>query len=127
MASRGKDRKRRVAEQLRNLLATLLRENMRDPDIGFLTITEVDLSSDLRHARVFITTLGSDEQKEQTLAALERATPFLRRGLARDGGLRFTPALDFQIDESVEGGARIESLLNEVLPADPATTGDDDE
>lgn len=126
MASRGKERKRRVAEQVRNLLATLLRENMRDPDIGFLTITEVDLSPDLRHARVFISTLGTDEQKERTLAALERATPFLRRGLARQGGLRFTPVLDFQFDESVESGARIESLLREVLPEESEATEDDD-
>ena len=126
MAIRGKERTRRVADQIRNLLATLLRENMRDPAIGFLTITEVDLSPDMRHARVFISTLGTDEEKESTLKALERATPFLRRGLARQGGLRFTPALDFQFDESVEGGARIESLLREVLPTEPETTEDDD-
>jgi ribosome-binding factor A len=107
-----------VAEEVRDLLATLLREELRDPEIGFLTITEVDLSPDLRHARVFISTLDEAEKRDRTLDALRRAAPFLRRGLARRGGLRFIPALDFVFDASLESGARIEKLLGEILEDD---------
>jgi len=102
----------RIADQIRRELARLLREEVRDPRVGFVTLTEVDLSPDLKHARVYVTTMAED--RESTLEALKRATPFLRRSLARRGNLRFTPQLRFMIDESVETGFRVERLLQDI-------------
>jgi ribosome-binding factor A len=102
----------RIADQIRRELARLLREEVRDPRVGFVTLTDVDLSPDLKHARVYITTLAED--RESTMEALRRATPFLRRALARQRNLRFTPQLRFMIDESVTTGFRVEELLQEI-------------
>lgn len=102
----------RIADQIRSELARLLREEVRDPRVGFVTLTEVDLSPDLKHARVYVTTLAED--RESTLQALHRATPFLRRSLAQQQNLRFTPQLRFMIDESVTTGFRVEQLLQEI-------------
>lgn len=106
------NRSRRVADRLRQELARLLTEEVRDPGVGFVTLTDVELSPDLRHARVWISVLGQEEQT--ALAALRRATPFLRRSLAHSSGLRFTPELRFQIDPSISGGDRIERLLQQI-------------
>jgi ribosome-binding factor A len=113
----------RVADQIRAELARALREDVRDPLLGFVTLTTVRLASDLRTARVYISVL--DRDVERTLAALRRATPFLRRVLARNAGLRFTPELHFVFDPSLVTGSRIEDLLraeHETAqePADPA-------
>jgi ribosome-binding factor A len=103
-------RHERVADRIREVLARLLREEVRDPRIGFVTLTDVRLSPDLRHARVFVSMLGGDA--ERRIAALRRAAAFLRRSLAREAALRFTPELQFVFDDSVAGGFRIERLLD---------------
>jgi ribosome-binding factor A len=105
-------RNARIAEQIRLELARLLREEARDPRIGFVTLTEVELSRDLKHARVFVSTMATDW--ESTLEALRRAAPFLRRALARQRNLRFTPELRFMIDQSAVTGSRVERLLQEL-------------
>lgn len=102
----------RVADRIREELARLLNEEVRDPGLGFVTLTGVDLSPDMRQARVFVSVLGSDT--EPSLEALRRATPFLRRGLARGAGLRFTPQLRFALDPAVTSGSRVEELLQEI-------------
>jgi ribosome-binding factor A len=102
----------RIADLIRHELANVLREEVRDPRLGFVTVTSVDLSPDLRNARVFVTVLGQDEQ--QALRALKRATPFLRRSLAVRAGLRYTPELNFLFDSSVATGSRVEDLLREI-------------
>jgi ribosome-binding factor A len=102
----------RVADRIREELARLLNEEVRDPGLGFVTLTGVDLSPDMRHARVFVSVLGSET--EPTLEALRRATPFLRRGLARGAGLRFTPQLRFTLDPAVTSGSRVDVLLREI-------------
>ncbi len=109
-------RSERIADLIRQELARLLREEVRDPRIGFVTITEVDLSPDLRHARVYLTTMGDD--RETTLKALGGAAPFLRRSLAAACNLRFTPQLRFLFDESVETGFRVERLLQDIKTED---------
>jgi ribosome-binding factor A len=114
----------RVADRIREELARLLREEVRDPRIGFVTLTGVDLSPDLRHARVYVTILGQD--REQALAALAGATPFLRRALARSAGLRFTPRLDFKHDASLDAGLRVDRILDE-LSHEQDTEGPDDD
>jgi ribosome-binding factor A len=124
-------RNQRVADRIRQELARLFTEEVRDPGVGFVTLTGVDLSPDLRHARVFVSVLG--KQEEKALAALRRATPFLRRSLAHRAGLRFTPQLRFFIDSSVSTGFRVESLLREieeeraVAEPDGEETADDEE
>lgn len=108
----------RVADRIREELARLLREEVRDPRIGFVTLTSVDLSPDLRHARIYFTVLGQETQ--QALAALDRASPFLRRKLARSAGLRFTPRLEFRHDASLESGLRVDRILDDLAHEAPA-------
>lgn len=116
----------RVADVLRGEIARLLREEVRDPAIGFITITDVRLSPDLRSARVFVSALDRDE--EATLHALGRAAPFIRRMLARCAALRFTPELHFVFDRSVAAGSRVEGLLRSLRDegAPPAPAGAED-
>lgn len=108
-------RAERVGERIQAELARLLREEVRDPRIGFVTVTGVSLSPDLKNARIWISVLGSDP--DESVQALNRAASFLRRRLARDAGLRFTPQLQFAFDASVEGGQRVESILADLHDA----------
>lgn len=118
-------RPERMADVVRDVLARLIRDEVRDPGVGFVTISDVRLSPDLRTARVYVSALG--DVRGETLAALERATPFLRRGLARESGLRYTPLLRFVWDESLARGARIEGLLRDLAPGEAdAEAADDD-
>ena len=105
------NRSDRVADRIRQELARLIQEELRDPRIGFVTLTDVDLSPDLRHARVFVTVMG-DEDREATLEALNHAVPFLRRSLARRASLRFTPQLRFFRDGAEESGQRVDRILD---------------
>ena len=101
----------RVGDVIRAELARALREDVRDPLLGFVTLTGVRLAPDLRSARVYVSVLGGDA--EPTLEALRRAAPFLRHILARRAGLRFTPDLRFVFDPTIASGSRIEALLRE--------------
>lgn len=105
-------RRERVADLVRESLARAVGD-LRDPRIGFVTVTGVTLSPDLRNARVYVSTLES-ERRQQTLEALEHAAPFLRHRLADEAALRFTPSLEFRWDDSIEGGARVDHLLDEL-------------
>ena len=102
-------RNQRLADRVREEIARLIREEVRDPRVGFVTVTGVDLSPDLRHANVFVSILG--ENQDESLRALRRAAPFLRRGVAQHAGLRFTPELRFEIDESIDTGFRVDEVL----------------
>jgi len=119
----GGSRAERIGERIQTELARLIRENLRDPRVGFVTLTDVEVSKDLRHAKVFISVLG--DGLEDTLAALEHATPFLKRELGRDAGLKYTPALRFLEDRSIRGAARVEDLLDEIADGRDQTNGDD--
>jgi ribosome-binding factor A len=118
-------RNARVAERIRDELARLLREEVRDPGIGFVTLTDVLLAPDLRHARVLVTVLGDDP--DESLKALNRAVPFLRRSLARSSGLRFTPQLRFDIDDAAVGAQRVGDLLERIRDDDGAASPGEDE
>ena len=118
-------RKQRIADQIQQALARLIREELRDPRLGFVTITEVDMSPDLKHARIFVSTLEEDNSSIETL---ERAAPFLRRSLARLARLRHTPELHFTLDETLSRGLRVERILGEVLPEEePESAASDGE
>ena len=124
-------RPERVADQIRSELALLLTREVHDPGIGFVTITRVQLTSDLQQARVFYTALGDEKTRANSARALGRASPFLRRQIGSRLRLRRVPELTFQFDESIAGQDRIEQLLNEIRTHEPDTqpsrTGDDDD
>lgn len=107
-------RTERINDLLREEISELLRRELKDPRIGGLvTITEVDVSPDLRRAKVFVSVMGSDEEKSSTLEALEAAAHFLQRELRRRLTIRRMPELAFIADDSLERGARILSLLDQ--------------
>jgi ribosome-binding factor A len=129
-------RSERIAEQIRSELALLLAREVHDPGLGFVTITRVQVTSDLQLARVYYTALGDEKAQKSTARALERAVPFLRRQIGSRLRLKRVAELDFIYDESIAGQDRIEQLLNEIRvserPAEsPAaatpSTNDDDE
>jgi ribosome-binding factor A len=107
-------RPERVGDQIRAELSELLAREVKDPGIGFLTITHVKVSADLQVARTYYTVLGGPDVRKTTAQALERARPFLRRQLAARLRLRRAPELAFQYDESIERQERIEALLAEI-------------
>ncbi|HZP56248.1 MAG TPA: 30S ribosome-binding factor RbfA [Dehalococcoidia bacterium] len=105
-------RTERVNELLRQELSVLLREELRDPRIaGLVSVTEVDVSPDLRHANAWISVLGTDDERASTMEALRSARPFLRRELAHRLRLRNTPELDFRSDTSIEHGQQLTDLM----------------
>ncbi|MFD0587539.1 30S ribosome-binding factor RbfA [Paenibacillus sp. GCM10027627] len=104
----------RVSEQIKKELSQIIQQELKDPRIGFITVTGVETTSDLSQARIYLSVLGSDEQKEATLKALASANGFLRSELGKRMKLRHTPELLFKFDSSIEYGSRIESLLGEI-------------
>ncbi|PZD93365.1 30S ribosome-binding factor RbfA [Paenibacillus sambharensis] len=104
----------RVGEQIKKELSQIIQTELKDPRIGFITVTGVDVTSDLSQARIYLSVLGSDEQKENTLKALAKGSGFIRSELGKRIRLRHTPELEFRFDSSIEYGSRIESLLVEI-------------
>jgi len=111
-------RPQRVADQIREEIGARLARDVQDPGIGFVTVTRVEVTSDLQLARVFYTTLGSDADRRQTAKALRRAAPFLRRQVGQRLQLRRVPVLEFTFDKSVENQERVEQLLREIHEAE---------
>jgi ribosome-binding factor A len=105
------DRMRRVNEALREVVSARLAEGLRDPRIGFVTVTSVDTSPDLRHARVYVSVLGDDEERAATMAGLESAHGVLQLAVSRELRMKHTPTLEFLFDESIDRGMRISELL----------------
>lgn len=104
---------RRVNEVIREVLAAAIATELKDPRIGFVTVTDVDTSPDLRAARVFVSVLGSESERESALAGLRSAHGFLQGKLASEMRMKRTPTLTFHYDESVERGVRLSELLDE--------------
>ncbi|HEX2188696.1 MAG TPA: 30S ribosome-binding factor RbfA [Longimicrobiaceae bacterium] len=116
----------RINEQLRQEVSLLVRDEVRDPRVGLVTITAVETSPELDHAKVYVTVLGDDGEKEDALKGLRSAAPFIRGQLGRRLHMRRIPELHFQLDRVLQEASRIESLLREVLPAEqPADGGDE--
>ena len=114
-------RPKKVGDVVRAELARLLREDLRDPAIGFATITDVVMADDLRSARVFVSVFGPKEQFTKTVDALNGARGHLRSLVGKNCGLRYAPELHFAEDHTLERGARIEELLRSIpnLPGEP--------
>lgn len=106
-------RRERLGDQLRVELADLILRDVRDPRVGFVTVTEVRMSGDLQYARVYVSILGDEEQTRESFAALERAGGFLRAQIGRRLRLRRVPELRFALDETLDTSARIDALLKE--------------
>jgi ribosome-binding factor A len=118
-------RSERVAEGIREEVATFLAEDAKDPRIvGLVTVTGVDVTRDLRHAKVFVSILGSDEERQATLEGLESAASHLRSRIGRALRLRVAPEVTFRYDESIARAAKIEALLAG-LRDPPPQSGDD--
>jgi ribosome-binding factor A len=107
------DRMRRVNEAVREVLSTRIAEGLKDPRIGFVTVTSVDTSPDLRQASVYVSVLGDDSEREQTLAGLASAHGVLQQAIAHELRMKRTPTLQFVFDESIDRGMRISELLDE--------------
>ncbi len=120
-------RTERVADLIRRELADILMRRMRDPRLGFVSITGVEVSGDLTHATVYLSSLDGAEGRVEVVKVLSHAVPFLRRELAPRLGLREVPTLRFIYDESIERGARIEELLKKIKDGPPPDDDDDDD
>ena len=111
-------RARRVEEQLKRLLADLIRREVKDPRVGLITITSAEVSRDLTHAKVYFTPFAGIGDATATLEALRHAAGFLRHQVRNLMRLRVAPELDFQIDDSVERGARLTTLIHDAVESD---------
>ena len=125
-------RREKLQELFKEEASAILQRRLRDPRMGFVSVTEVELSADLRHAKIFVSVLGDEEAKRGTMEALDRAAGFVRSELGRRVALRYTPEVLFRLDESIERGTRVVALLREVTqkeppaPAAPDTDADDE-
>jgi len=105
----------RLNSLLRHEISELLQRQVKDPRLGsFVTVTEVSISPDLRQARIFVSRIGSEEEKQETLSALASASSFFRRELTRRLRLRRIPELSFQWDDSIERGVHLLKLIDQV-------------
>ncbi|WP_147802313.1 30S ribosome-binding factor RbfA [Alkalicoccus halolimnae] len=110
----GNVRAHRVAEQLKKEVSDIIHRELKDPRIGFITVTDVDVTGDLQQAKVFVTVYGDEEERRKTLSALEQAKGFIRSEAGQRIQLRKTPDISFEFDESIEQGNRIEALIREM-------------
>jgi len=111
------ERMRRVNEAIRETLAEAIGE-LKDPRIGFVTVTGVETSTDLRHARVFVSVLGNERKREKTLQGLGSAHGVLQLRLATELRMKRTPQLTFEYDPTVAEGVRMSQLIDELAPDD---------
>jgi len=117
------ERQARLADRIRVLIAERLDKGLRDPRLGFVTITDVRVTGDLQHASVFYTVYGSDQERADSAAALTSATGMLRSEVGRRLGVRLTPTLEFIHDALPENAGHIEDLLREARERDAAVAG----
>ena len=117
------ERQARLADRIRVLIAERLEKGLRDPRLGFATITDVRVTGDLQHASVFYTVYGDDQAREDTAAALKAATGMLRSEVGKKLGVRLTPSLEFSPDALPESAGHIADLLREARERDAVVAG----
>lgn len=110
-------RMRRVNVAVREIVSAHIAEDLSDPRIGFVTVTAVETSPDLRQARVYVTVLGGEPEREDALAGLASSAGYLQRQIGSELRMKRTPMLQFAYDESTDRGLRISQLLADVAPA----------
>jgi ribosome-binding factor A len=107
-------RAERLAEAIKAEVSEIIQRDLRDPRIGFVSITDVVVSHDLRHAKIFVSVLGDDEAKRRTIQGLEHARGHVRSALGARLEVRFVPEILFRLDTSIERGSRVVALMREV-------------
>jgi len=115
-------RQEKLGELITAELSELLRTRVKDPRVGFASITHVEVSGDIRHAKVFVSVMGSQQEQEATLRGLKHATGFLRHELATRLVLRYMPEITFKLDTSIAEGARILDLIHQVEQEEQAAS-----
>ena len=108
------NRSDRLSGALKKKISEIIQTQIRDPRIGFVTITDVQVSKDLRHVKVFFSVIGSEKDKTSAIIGLQRATPFIRHMIAQEVELRFTPTIVFKFDETAEYAQHINELLEKI-------------
>ena len=109
-------RSQRIQELVHEEISRLIQHGLKYPRIGFATITKVDLSDNLKHARIYVSIMGSEEEKNATLLGLRSAKGFIRNALGKNLHLKYIPELDFRRDESADHVEKISKILNELHP-----------
>jgi len=104
----------RVAEQMKKELGDILSRKVKDPRVGFVTVTDVQVTGDLQQARVFISVYGSESEKQETLIGLAKSKGFIRSEIGKRIRLRKTPEISFEVDEAIEYGNKIEKLIRDL-------------
>ncbi|ASF39506.1 MULTISPECIES: 30S ribosome-binding factor RbfA [Halobacillus] len=111
-------RANRVGEQMKKELSDIIGKKIKDPRVGFVTVTEVKVTGDLQQAKIFISVLGDEKQKHDTLVGLAKAKGFIRSEIGQRIRLRKTPEIMFEFDEAIERGNRIETILRDLNDTD---------
>ena len=114
----------RVGDLIKEEISQIIQQELKDPGIGFVTITGVELSDDLKHAKIFYSVLGDEEAKKESSSALRRACGFVQREMGRRLRLKYTPEIYFLFDPSVEYGAHIEMLIEKMHQSERSTKDD---
>ncbi|MCW3490841.1 30S ribosome-binding factor RbfA [Dethiobacter alkaliphilus] len=118
-------RAHRVGEEIKREVSSILRTEIKDPRVtGLISVTDVAVTRDLRHAKLFISMLGSEEEQQETLSALSRAVGFIRSEIGKRIRLRHTPEISFHLDKSIEYGAHINKILADLNPGGEGQTGE---
>jgi len=123
LASRRNDR---VRAAMRQEISNMLQRDLKDPRLGFATVTDVRVSGDLQHVQVYVSILGDDVSRQQTMEALESARGYVRSEIGRRVQLRLTPEITFAYDDSIERGARLLRLISEVQSEEAAAQRDEE-
>ena len=123
LASRRNDR---VRAAMRQEISNMLQRDLKDPRLGFATVTDVRVSGDLQHVQVYVSILGDDVSRQQTMEALESARGYVRSEIGRRVQLRLTPEITFAYDDSIERGARLLRLISEVQGEEAAARRDEE-
>lgn len=111
-------RAERVSDQIKREVSQIIERLLKDPGIGFVTITGVEMTDDLREAKIFYSVLGNEQKKKDTKIALQRATSFIQAEIGKRIRIRHTPIISFKYDKSIEYGARIEELIKKIHQED---------
>jgi len=118
-------RAKQVGEQMKKELSDIIGRKLKDPRVGFVTVTDVEVTGDLQQAKVYITVLGDEKEKEETLMALTKAKGFIRSEIGRRIRLRRTPDILFEFDPSIDYGYRIDALIEKVKQEHKEDDGDE--